>query len=450
MSLEKCSEDEMSRKYVDFELDIESAADGECRVRASSPRAEAESLTRFDFDLDLLQAGLRSRSSSARDLDPGLSATAASLSLKELGRNLFAALFAGEVGTLYATAWSAALAADQGLRIRLHLRPRTPELAGLGRIPWEMLYDERTGSFPCLNSLNPLVRHLDLPRPVERDPLQLPLRVLIAAANPAGLSALDLKGEREGIEASRRVRVEVIEGQGPEDLWRELRNGKYQIVHFMGHGLTDGDQGSLVFATKEGKARTVTGSDLSQIVQGSPALGLALLNACHSAAVPKGAGADPLAGVAGALVRGGLPAVIGMQFAISDRAALLFSKILYERLAAGDPIEAAVSDARLAVYLADPSASDWVAPVLFLRGSDRRIEEAMNEKRVEKDVTRVDYESELIKGGQVEVTGKIIEGSAAGLRDGRPEDSRTRVRSRRTDVDKLVITGSRHGSTEKD
>ncbi|HEY0511780.1 MAG TPA: CHAT domain-containing protein [Thermoanaerobaculia bacterium] len=433
---------------MDFAVDIESAAGGGYRVRASSPQAEAESLTRFDFDLERLKAGLSFRVSGAlpgtqaRDLANSAGAPAASPDLMEMGRNLFAALFAGEVGVLYGSAWSAALAADQGLRIRLHLRPRTPELAGLTKIPWEILFDERAGGFPCLNPLSPVIRHLDLPRPVERVPFRMPLRVLVVAANPAGLSALDLKGEQDGIRASRRVRVQVLEGRGPEDLRRELCRGEnqggYQIVHFMGHGLSDADQGSLVFATEEGRARTVTGNELSQIAQGSPALGLALLNACHSAADPKGSGADPLAGVAGSLVRGGLPAVVGMQFAISDRAALTFSRVLYERLAEGDPIEVAVSEARLAIYLADSSSSDWVAPVLFMRGSDRRIEEEdMKEKRTERALNQASLKSPNIEADEIVFTGAFLPEEAQA-----PCDSSVKVEAELTRAKKLTITGS--------
>jgi len=441
----------MSGPYVDFSVGIESAAGGGYRVRAFSPQAEAESLTEFDFDLDRLNEGLRSRMSSAlpgprvRDLGSSAGAPSAGLDLEEAGRTLFSALFTGEVGDLYGAAWSAALQAGHGLRIRLHLRPRNPELAWLTKIPWEILFDERAGGFPCLNPLNPLVRHLDLPRPVERTPFQLPLRVLVVAANPAGLSELDLKGEQEAMETSRQVRVTVLEGPGPEDLRRELQRGKYQIVHFMGHGLSDSAQGSLAFSTPEGRPRLVTGSELSHLVQGAHALGLTLLNACHSAAVPKGSGADPLAGVAGALVRGGQPAVVGMQLAIRDRAALTFSKVLYARLAEGAPIEAAVSEARLALYLADSGASDWVAPVLFLRGSDRRIEEGeMKEKRLEKDVNRVDFEADVIKSKRMVLTGEIVKGHS----EGRPRDSRVRAQTKKADVDEFIITGSDRQDSE--
>jgi hypothetical protein len=441
--------------YVDFSVGIESAAGGGYLVRAFSPGAEAESLTEITFDPERLSAGLRSQISGSlpepRDchLASGAGARPSGLDVTELGRALFATLFTGEVGELYRTAWSAALAAGQGLRIRLHLRPRNPELAWLTKVPWETLYDERAGEFVCLNARVPLVRHLDLPRPVERAGFQLPLRVLVVAANPAGLSALDLKGEQEAMEASGQVQVQVLEGAGPEDLRGELRRGKYQVVHFMGHGMSDSEQGSLVFATPEGQPRLVTGSQLSYLVQGAPDLRLTLLNACHSAAVPNGSGADPLAGVAGALVRGGQAAVVGMQLAIPDRAALRFSKFLYARLAEGDPIEAAVSEARLALYLADPGASDWVAPVLFLRGSDPRIEEAeMKKGLLERNRSRVDIRSPVLEGGDIEVTGAFLGGS----REDRPHDSivKVKVDKRTTAKRKLSITGVDYRNRSED
>jgi hypothetical protein len=438
----------MSRGYVDFSVGIESATGGGYRVRAFSPNAEAESLAQLDFDLDGLRESLSSRRSSAlpdpwlRDLAWGAEAPPASLDLMDAGRTLFAALFTGEVGELYSAAWSAALDAGHGLRIRLHLRPRNPELAWLTKVPWEILFDDRAGCFPCLNPQNPLIRHLDLPRPVERAPFALPLRVLIVAANPAGLSALDLKGEQEAMGASGQVQIKVLEDPGPEDLRRELQSGKHQIVHFMGHGLSDSARGSLVFSTPEGRPLLVTGSQLSHLVQGTPALGLALLNACHSASTPKGSGADPLAGVAGALVRGGLSAVVGMQLAISDRAALAFSKVLYAKLAEGDPIEAAVSEARLALYLSDPDVSDWVAPVLFLRGHDHRIEEKeVGEKPSERDVNHVVWESEELNSDHAEFVGKKISGDLQGGSE-RPSENRVNVKVGTADVKRLIITGS--------
>ena len=50
---------------------------------------------------------------------------------------------------------------------------------------------------------------------------------------------------------------------------------------------------------------------------------------------------DPYAGVATTLVQLGVPAVVAMQFEISDRAAIVFAEELYANLIARrDPIDA--------------------------------------------------------------------------------------------------------------
>jgi hypothetical protein len=139
-------------------------------------------------------------------------------------------------------------------------------------------------------------------------------------------------------------------------------------------------------------------------------------------------------------VRGGVPAVVGMQLAISDRAALTFSRVLYARLAAGEPIEAAVGEARLALYLADSGSRDWVAPVLFLRGSDARSEEEiMKGKSAERDVKRTVFNGDEFEGGEIDVTGEIFAERPQGAR---PCDSHTEANIKQVKAKKLTITGS--------
>ncbi len=379
--------------YADFSLGIEHAGEARYLVRAFTPDTEAESPTELPFgskDLSGLLTRLASSAASSltdfRELD-GPVGTEVPSNTVAFGRVLFKILFPGEVGELYSSQWNSATKAGLGLRISLHLRPRNPLLAWLSRVPWELMYDDRSGGFPCLNPLNPLIRHLDLPRPAERTPFHTPIRVLVAAANPSGVSKLDLAGEQEKIAASsgrrKQIEVEVFKDASPEGLRRKLARGDYQIIHFMGHGLVEEEDGSLVFVTPEGHPCRVTGQEMSQLVQATPTARLVILNACRTAAVPEADEADPLAGVAAALVRGGQPAVIGMQFSISDEAALKFSEVLYERLAEGDHLETAVAEARLAVYLTTSRPADWAAPVLFLRGAEKRLLSALTEKQVQ-------------------------------------------------------------------
>ena len=60
---------------------------------------------------------------------------------------------------------------------------------------------------------------------------------------------------------------------------------------------------------------------------------------------------DPYAGVATTLVHLGVPAVVAMQFEISDEAAILFAEELYTNLIGRqDPLDSAIGEARKAIY----------------------------------------------------------------------------------------------------
>jgi hypothetical protein len=96
---------------------------------------------------------------------------------------------------------------------------------------------------------------------------------------------------------------------------------------------------------------------------------LAVLNACEGA---RSGRTDPFAGTAQSLVQQGIPAVLAMQFEITDEAAIVFSQVLYEAVSDGYPLDAATAEARKAVH-AGPNPVEWATPVLYLRTPDGRI-----------------------------------------------------------------------------
>jgi len=98
-------------------------------------------------------------------------------------------------------------------------------------------------------------------------------------------------------------------------------------------------------------------------------LRLIFLNACAGAQSGR---SDPFAGIAQQLVQQGLPAVLAMQFPIMDQAAIVLSQEFYRALAGGYPLEAAVSEARKAIYGLGGSP-EWGTPVFFSRSDDNRI-----------------------------------------------------------------------------
>ena len=143
-------------------------------------------------------------------------------------------------------------------------------------------------------------------------------------------------------------------------------NGRreYHIVHFMGHGEFDGKNGALVFDDRQ-----ISGEHFSTMIARESSVRLIVLNACNTARTGTQVGIDPFAGVASSLVMKGLPAVVAMQFPITDGAAILFSGQFYSQLAAGKSFEEAVSEGRASVWENDPDGFEWATPMLFLQAS---------------------------------------------------------------------------------
>ncbi len=111
-------------------------------------------------------------------------------------------------------------------------------------------------------------------------------------------------------------------------------------------------------------------------------LRLAILNACEGG---RSSLQDPFSGVATSLIEREIPAVIGMQFEITDRAAIVFASEFYSALADGLPVDSSVAEARKAIY-ADRNDIEWGTPVLFMRVADGRLFDVAAHNLVRSDV----------------------------------------------------------------
>jgi len=72
------------------------------------------------------------------------------------------------------------------------------------------------------------------------------------------------------------------------------------------------------------------------------------------------------------LIRQGIPAVVAMQFEITDSAAITFAEGFYKAAADGYPVDAALAESRKAVFR-EGNELEWGTPVLYLRSQDGRI-----------------------------------------------------------------------------
>jgi hypothetical protein len=371
--------------YKDFVLQLDRAAaePGFVTRVLHSPAGEAEApfvnpLSRADLDrlwqeaYSARQASRAARAGSARLQEPLTESH-----VEEIGDRLFHALFRGPVHSCWMRSLSEATRhSDGGLRLKLQLNLADPLIASFAELPWELLFSPEQGGFLGLQRKTPILRHMRLPLPGSRPLPARPIRVLTVLSQPAAMAELSLEEEAGKIDAALRTLpgVEVLPLHNPtiETLRENLLRQDFQILHFMGHGGFDerSGQGVLCFTGDRGESIPVSGSMLATHLAGMDSLRLIFVNACETA---RSNTAAPFAGVATALLRAGLPAVIAMQRPISDDAALEFSRTVYRRLAAGDPIDAAVTEGRLAIFRDNGSLQEWGTPVLFSRAEDGRI-----------------------------------------------------------------------------
>jgi hypothetical protein len=162
--------------------------------------------------------------------------------------------------------------------------------------------------------------------------------------------------------------LERLEEATLASLQRQLRRGAYNIFHFIGHGGFDNrvQDGVLILEDEEERGRPVSGQDLGTIMHDHRPMRLAILNACEGARTSR---TDPFAGMAQSLVQQGIPAVIAMQFEITDEAAITFAHEFYGAVADGYPVDASLAEARKAIF-AESNGLEWGTPVLYLRSPD--------------------------------------------------------------------------------
>jgi formylglycine-generating enzyme required for sulfatase activity len=366
-----------SRKiYQDFVIAIERVGEGHFRVEASGPTGEATTAFALPFDdkdieIFMLKVGHPRRMTTRGRVPEPVQPTVA------FGASLFNAVVNGDVRDLFVSARHDAARGDYGLRLQLRLA-HAPELASL---PWEYLYDGR--DFLALSEMTPVVRYLDLqdrPRPMKVTP---PLRILVTISAPHDQPRLNMETERARVRealasltASGLTDLDFAPDATLSTLRRALHRARslgcpYHVWHYVGHGTYDEAQNAsvLAFCDPANLSYPVGGFQLGTLFSSYPQIRLVLLNACEGARPDP---QDPFAGVAAALVERGVPAVIGMQFEISDEAASALAEGFYQALADGLPVDAAVTEARQAVFFL-PNWIEWATPVLFMRAPDGQI-----------------------------------------------------------------------------
>jgi CHASE2 domain-containing sensor protein len=344
-------------EYKNFDLYIES------KVGETYPvRVKSETLGEADGVFTLAAECVNNA-----DQLKNLRAIVQGINLPEtFGVALHGSLFQQDVGRMLERCLGNVLADDEkGMRIRLILAP--PEIAAL---PWEFLYDKGSKCFLSTSGKTPVTRYINLNEPIKALKTAPPVKVLVVIPKASGLNVEEEKRLiLKALSGLDTVQAEVLEGEVTRDrISRALVEDEYHILHFIGHGTFDGSQGYLAINAETGGHDMISADAFADFFRTYPSLKLIVLNACQGA---EGSETNQLAGVAPQLVARGIPAVIAMQYPISDPTALKFASEFYLKLCKGvnrGQVDMAISHARNRIHMDianEPVA--FATPVLFMR-----------------------------------------------------------------------------------
>ncbi|MEO3941093.1 CHAT domain-containing protein [Paenarthrobacter nicotinovorans] len=360
-----------------MELEIDAGSGrGEYAVHVVRAPAGGHASGTFTLDVDgilerlpQLEATVLASAVAARRTMP-----VAEMAVREVGQQLFQALFTREVYGTYRASLGAAQHAGQQLRVVLRLS--APELATM---PWETLFDPETETYLC--QTEPLLRHIPAPdynlNPLDVEP---PLRILGIVASPRDLPSLDVAAEKEHL--ARALAGPVSEGRvelvwAKTGTWDDVQSlllaGPWHVVHFVGHGDYDSrtDEGRIALVGPDGRAAMVRAVRLMALLSvAAPRPRLVVLNSCSSGEMGP---SDLFSGTASALVRSGIGAVAAMQFAISDYAAIAFAHGFYAAIANGRTVDEAARVGRISVMASPDGTLEWVTPALYVRGGTTQL-----------------------------------------------------------------------------
>ena len=388
--------------------------------------------------------------------------------LVRLGKALGAMLLPPEVKEMLMMSL-AHIPEDQGLRLLLVLDD--PPVA---RLPWEYLYlhdeDDATSldGFLALDPRTPIVRHEAYSGGVMRSTaVEGALNVYVGFSSPEDSAPLDLEAERgyikdglsEATKDNRRVELRFRDHLQVKHLETECRGA--HIFHYAGHGgfyekttvaynidqkakaeaaaeadaagddQQEGQRGGknpkrevkdgvgvLFLEDEHHKKELFPAPELANTLRAAGSVRVVVIDACKSARRDAN---NIWSGIAPLLMRFGIPAAVGMQYSVTDKAALSFARLLYHSLGVGMPLEEAVAHARVAIMNTTPFEAkgnvyeakwDWGLPVLYLRAESGEIFPALAGDEAAKK------EQEEVREGWLSFRQRIeaVEGQAWGVR----------------------------------
>jgi hypothetical protein len=330
---------------------------------------------------------------------------------------------------------------NQGLRLRLRLADE------LANIPWELAYiqdarGERDASgFLALDPRLSIARHEALAVPGDWFEAPTSRRVVVAMASPEGHPRLrslpeeqrKLRQTLEGVPGIQAVFVPedltgpsgVEQGATPQSLLLALME-RTDVFHFSGHGMFEKrpgqtldsvvGQGSLLLASDGNQPFAFPAQKLAELLR-SKGVRLVVLGACETG---RRDGVNVWSGVAAAMLREGIPAVVAMQYEVLDVLAAAFDGAFYRALVAGLIVDEAVALGRTAMRVEAQAQGmadipDWCVPVLYLRSPGGAVFNRVNDTAAADAAEQFLGDLFQFKARRVEASGRVVGALVGGL-----------------------------------
>jgi CHAT domain-containing protein len=347
----------MFKKYTEFEIIFQPRNGEVYAISVRGPAGEPTGTLRSPGDDPAFQQ-LCARLASF-DTDDEM--------LRQIGNQLFNALFSGNIGKSYAASRSM-LEDDEMIIIRLNIPPGAEEIAAL---PWEFMAEPGNEAFVLLDA--PIARYLPQQTPPPTLHTTLPLKVLLTGAQTQPPAAIEreLQAVKDALEGlGEHVKIQLEPHLTSAALREHLRE-EFHIWHFVGHGGfdKDGTTAQLLFEDASGDSDAISARELNIMLNRS-GIRLVVLNACNSGNLAL----EPFRSIAPALIRAQIPAVVAQQFKVPEEATRAFVTDFYRSLARGFPIDDCITEGRKAIMSSSGlGQADWGIPVLYTRMKSGRL-----------------------------------------------------------------------------
>ncbi|RIK40955.1 MAG: hypothetical protein DCC55_13425 [Chloroflexi bacterium] len=361
-------------RYRDFVLEIRSEERGVIRARvAASPAGDTgEFLLRLSISPAEIDDALASITYSSGNFLKRSNLSANYDPVIRIGERLFHDLLhESMISRLFRQAQDMVQSRGEGLRLRFAAH----DLEALA-LPWEFLFDGAQSSFLALSLRTPIVRWLMREPPVVLRPVAPPLRILVVTAEVMDFEAqAEIEILHELASRTGMFDVQVVEDATFPDLREALRTQPCHILHFIGTGAygsgrgrwskvrpDDGigpNQGLLLMGEHSRRkdkledAEFVPATELRNLIETSAELRFVVLQACDSEAVA-------------AELAQRTPAALGVRAKVLNATCQAMARGLYEALAGGQPLEAAVTAGRQAIDRQHAGTREWGLPTFYM------------------------------------------------------------------------------------